>query len=374
MSNLKRVGILLAIFAVIILFSVSYKGNDIQARAIVLGVGVDLEENGDICVTAEIVSPGNGGEQVGTFSKTVTATGKTVAEALQQIAVKSGKETSLGQMVLIVLGEDYFQTDFSDTVDYFIRSDSCKESAIICCCKGRAQQLMNYGDAISQSVSLSLANKLKGLAKEVAIPSCDLLTYTRSQMELYKTGFLNYVTFEESPNTSTVNPEQKQGYFVADRVAVFKANNLIGILDSQETKGFAILHNEVSGNVFAVTDDEDKYLTLRANSKSVDLKQTDGVVSISVTLEVKLARTDSFGAGGLFTAKTESQITKQMLAQAKEQSVELATLFLQKQVRWNFDILNIHEIFRQKYGSVEEIKTLPMTEIPVNLSVEVKEK
>ena len=374
MNNLKRIGILLAIFLVLILFSVSYKGNDIQARAIVLGVGVDLEDNGDICVTAEIVSPGNGGEQVGTFSKTVTATGTTVAEALQQIAVKSGKETSLGQMVLIVLGEDYIHTDFSDTVDYFIRSDSCKESAIICCCKGRAQQLMNCGDAISQSVSLSLANKLKGLAKEVAIPSSDLLSYTRSQMELYKTGFLNYVVFQESPNTSTVNPEQEQGYFVADCVAVFRANNLIGILDAQETKGFAILHNEVSGNVFAVTDEANKYLTLRANSKSVDVKQKDGVVSISVTLEVKLARTDSFGAGGLFTAKTESEIPQQMLNQAKEQSVELATLFLQKQVQWNFDILNIHEIFRQKYGSVEEIKTLPMKEIPIKLSVEVKEK
>lgn len=374
MSSLRRIAILLAILTVVALFSVSYKGNDIQSRAIVVGVGIDLEENGDISVTAEIVSPGNGGEEVGTFTKTVTATGKTVAEALQQVAVKSGKETSLGQMVLIVLGEEYFQTDFSDTVDYFIRSDSCKESTIICCCEGRAEQLMNYGDALSQSVSLALANKLKGMAEEVAIPASDLLTYTRSQIELYKTGFLNYVTFQESQNTSTVNPEQKQGFFVMDRVAVFRQNNLVGILDEQETRGFAILCDKVSGSVFPVLDKEDKYLTLRSNSKSVDVKQKDGVVSISVDIKVKLSRTDSFGAGGLFSAKSESEISQEMLSQAKEQSVELANLFLNKQIEWEFDLLNIHEIFRQKYGSTEEILTLPMNEIPVKLKVEMSEK
>ena len=373
MNNLKRIGILLAIFTVLILFSVGYKGNDIQARAIVLGVGIDLQPNGDLYVTAEIVSPGNGGEEVGTFTKTVSAAGKTVAEALKEIAVKSGKETSLGQMVLIVLGEDYIKTDFTDTADYFIRSDSCKESAIICCCEGRAEKLLNSGDAVAQSVSLSLADKLKGLAKEVAIPASDLLSYVRSQMELFHTGFLNYVTFEESQNTGSTNPEQKQGFFVADRVAVFRQNNIVGILDAQETKGFAILYDDVSGNVFPVKDDE-KYFTLRANSKSVDAKQKDGVVTMSVEMKVKLSRTDSFGAGGLFTAKTESEIPQEMLKQVKEQSLALAMLFLNKQVEWEFDLVNIHEIFRQKYGSTKEITTLPMKEIPVKLSISVKEK
>lgn len=374
MNNLKRIAILLAIFTVLVLFSVGYKGNDILARAIVLGVGIDLTEEGELSVTAEIVSPGNGGEQVGMFSKTVTATGKTVAEALKEIAVKAGKETSLGQMVLIVLGEDYIKTDFSDTVSYFIRSDSCKESCIICCCQGRAEELLNCGDAVSQSVSLSLADKLKGLSKDVAIPASDLLSYTRSQMELFRTGFLNYVTYEESKNTSTVNPEQKQVFFSADRVAVFRKNKIIGILSQQETQGFAILNNEVAGNVFPVKDKEGKYLTLRANSKNVDSKQKDGVVSIAVTIEVKLSRTDSFGAGGIFTAKTDSEIPQEMLDQVKQQSIELAKAFLSKQVEWEFDILKIHEIFRQKYGSTKDIQTLPMKAIPVNLTIEVKEK
>lgn len=374
MNNLKRISIFIAVAAVLIIFSIGYAGNDIMKRAIVLGLGIDLGEDGEIVVTAEVVSPGNGSEQVGTFSKIVTSGGKTVAEALQNIALKAGKETSLGQCVLLMYGEEFIKTDFSSTAEYFIRSDSFKESVVVCCCKGRAEEMLNLGDALSQSVSIAIADKLKGLSKDVAIPTCDLLTYARSQNELYKTGFLNLVEFVPSQNESADKPDQTQGYFVFNQIAVFRQNKLVTVLSEEESLGFAILQNEVSGNVFAVTDKEGKVFTLRANSKDVGIEEKDGVVTMSVEMQVKLARTDSFGAGGLFTAKTEKEIPKDMLEQVKKQSTELATLFLQKQIEYDFDILGLHETFRQKEGSTQKVKNLKMTDIPVKLKVKVTEK
>ena len=374
MSNLKRVGIFLAIAAVLIVVSVSYAGNDIMKRAIVLGIGVDLGEDGSIVVTAEVVSPGNGSEQVGTYSKTVTSSGKTIAEALQDIALKAGKETSLGQCVLLMYGEDFIKTDFSSTAEYFIRSDSFKESAIVCCCKGRAQDMLNNGDALSQSVSIALADKLKGLSKNVAIPVCDLLTYSRSQHELYRTGFLNLVEFVPSPNESADKPDQTQGYFVCNKVAVLRANKLVTVLSVNESKGFAILNGDVAGNVFATTDDNGLTYTLRANTKDVSMDLKDGVISMSVEIQVKLARTDSFGAGDQFSAKTEPEIPETMLQQVKDEATQLATLFLNKQVEYDFDILNIHEAFRQKFGTTPQVVDLAMSQIPVKLEVKVTEK
>lgn len=373
MHNLKRIVIMLAVFATLIVVSVGFKGNDILQRGIVLGVGVDKAPDG-VCVTVEVVSPGNGSEQVGMFSKTVTATGKTVAEGLQSIAEKTGKETSLGQCVLIVYGEEFVKTDFSDTANYFIQSDSCKESTMVCCCEGTAQEFLNRGDALSQSVSLSLADKLKGLAKDVALPTSDLLSFSRSQRELYRTGFLSFVRFEEIPYTNSVNPEQKQGYFVSQEVAVFRKNVFVGLLTKQETDGFAVLSKNVAGNVFSVVDEEEKLSTLRANTKNVSVKYEDGFVDLKVDVHVKLARTDSFGAGGKFTAKTESEITPSMLKQAKEQCLQAATLFLNKQTEWDFDLLGIHELFRRQYGTVERVKNFSMKEVTIRLSVSVYEK
>ena len=374
MSSLKRIGIFLLIAAVLIIVSVGYAGSDIMKRAIVLGLGVDIDGNGEIVVTAEVVSPGNGGEQVGTFSKIVTSRGTTVAEALQDIALKAGKETSLGQCVLLMYGEDFIATDFSSTAEYFIRSDSFKESAIVCCCKGRAEDILNYGDALSQSVSIGLADKLKGLSKDVAIPVCDLLTYSRSQNELYKTGFLNVIQFVPSDNTSTENPDQTQGFFVCDTIAVLRENKLLSVLSREESQGFAVLQKKVSGNVFAVTDDDGKKYTLRANSKDVSIEEKDGAITVSVEMQVKLARTDSFGAGGMFTAKTEEEIPATMLDQVKEQATQLIKLFLQKQIADDFDILNFHDVFRQKQGTTPQVVSIKMSDIPVSVKVKVTEK
>ncbi len=369
MRDLKRILVVFVFFVVTVVVSVGYKGNEISRRGIVLGVGVDRCENG-VMVTVEVVSPGNGSEEVGTFSKTVSAFGKTVAEGLQNVAEKTGKETSLGQCVLIVYGEEMMRGDVSDAADYFIKSDSCKESTVVCCCVGTAQNLLKNSDALSQSVSLSLADKLKDVAQNVALPSCDLLTFSRSQREGYQTGYLNLVHFQQAdvPNQQ----QQSQGYFVSQNVVVFRNNKFVCVLSEQETQGLALLSKGVSGNVFTVKNNT--LATLRVNTKNLSANKRGNQVDFTVDLYVKLARTDSFGAGGKFTAKTESEITQSMLDQAKEQAYVLAQAFLQKQTQWQFDLIGLHELFRRQYGSAQWVKILPTSSIPVNLKITVQEK
>ncbi len=368
MRDLKRILVVFVFFVVTVVVSVGYKGNEISRRGIVLGVGIDRCESG-VMVTAEVVSPGNGSEEVGTFSKTVSAFGKTVAEGLQNIAEKTGKETSLGQCVLVVYGEEMMRGDIADATDYFIKSDSCKESTVVCCCVGTAQNLLKNSDALSQSVSLSLADKLKDVAQNVALPSCDLLTFARGQKEGYQTGYLNLVYFQQ---IDVPNKQQPQGYFVSQNVAVFRSNKFVGVLSEPETQGLALLSQSVSGNVFTVNNNT--LATLRVNTKNISANRRGNQVDFTVDLYVKLARTDSFGAGGKFTAKTESEITQSMLDQATEQAYFLAQTFLQKQTQWQFDLIGLHELFRRQYGSAQWVKTLPTSSILVNLKINVHEK
>lgn len=121
MSNLKRLAAVVVVVAVVALIATSFKGSEVLNRAIILGLGVDSAENGGIELTAEVVAPGNGTEQVGTFSKIVSVRGETINTAIQNIAEVTGKEASLGQCVVLVLGQQYCETvDFSDLTEYFI--------------------------------------------------------------------------------------------------------------------------------------------------------------------------------------------------------------------------------------------------------------
>ena len=312
MSNLKRIGIVIAVIAFVAVVMASFKGSDILERAIIIGVGIDKGDEG-LTLTAEIVSPGNGQEQVGTISKTVTVNGQTVGEAIQNVAEKTGKEASLGQCVVLVLGEEFYQTvDFTAVTDYFINHHSFKESAVICCCKGKAVELFNNSDALSQSVSLSIASMLLDEAKKVGVATNSMLQYARSQQELDKTGFMNKITFVPSENKDAQDPDKTQGYFTYRELAVFRQNTFVCDLNENEVKGMSLFLKDLEGDSF-VSEESGVKLTVQVNSKDVEQNFKGDDVDLSVTLSVRLARTDSEEVTGAITAKKDKEIDPKVL-------------------------------------------------------------
>lgn len=374
MSGLRRVIVVVIVTFVAFAWSASFEVSEVQERAIVLGLGIDLQEDTDnFVVTAEVVSPGNGSEQVGIFSKTVTAIGRSVGEAVARIGEKTGKEPSLGQCGVLVFGKSLYSVrDFSDVVEYFVTSDSFKENAVICCTEN-ACQLLNTIDVLSESVSLSLVSSLAELTDKVAVPKNTLLKYARSQKELTKSGFLNKVEFASSQNTDKNDPDKQAGYLLFDSMEIFTANKFVGSLTAEEVKGFATLSQEVVGNVVSVQSNGQTY-ALRINEKQVNMQLKGDVVQVEVTLQVKLARADSSDVGGLFAAQSDREVSQEMLDIVQSDVALFAKQFVQRQQTDNFDVCGLHEMLRQKYGSSQQLNEFPTSQIPVNIAVKAMEK
>lgn len=373
MSNIKRVGIVLLVVAVVAVFMASFKGSNILDRSIILGLGIDGSEE-EITLTAEVVSPGNGSDQVGTFSKTVTAKGKSIGEAIQNLAQLTGKEASLGQCVVLVLGQTYFeQQDFTSVTDYFINHHSLKESTLICCCEGTAESLLNNGNALSQSISLSIATLLLDEAEKVAVVTNNLLEYARSQNELHCTGFLNKITFVPSENEDSQEPDKTQGFFTYKEIAVFRKNVHVCTLTEQDVMGLALFFEDVTGDSY-ISNVEEHILTLRVNNKSIDVKLTeDGDVEIKIKLSVRLGRTDSEEVSGPITAKKDKEINPKVLDDVQRQALELAQKYVDKQAELNFDLIKLHELYRKKHGTSDALAAKPTADFPVKLTVTVEE-
>lgn len=372
MSNIKRIGIVLVVVALVAVIMASFRGSDILERAIIIGVGIDKGEDG-LTLTAEVVSPGNGQEQVGTFSKTVTVNGQTVGEAIQNVAEKTGKEASLGQCVVLVLGQEFYQTvDFSDVTDYFINHHSFKESAVICCCEGTAVELFNNSDALSQSVSLSIAAMLLDEAEKVGVSTNSLLQYARSQQELDKTGFLNKIKFTPSENKDAQDPDKTQGFFTYRELAVFRENRFVCDLTEDEVRGMSLFLKELKGDSF-VSDESGVRLTVQVNNKDIKQEMKGDEISINIGLSVRLARTDSEEVSGVITAKKNKEIDRKVLEDVQKQAAVLAEQFVKKQAEYNFDLLRFHEMARRKEGSSKELGEKPTSDYTVHLKIEVKE-
>lgn len=373
MSDIKRIAILIAAIIAVVLVSSSFVGSDILDRAIIIGLGVDRSDEG-VRITAEVINPGNGSEQVGTYSKTVSANGSSVGQALNRMAELTGKEASLGRCLLIILGQDLYENvDFKDIINYFIESDSFKESSAICCAEGSAEELMNKGSAVSQSVSISLTALLQDQSEKVAIVTNNLLNYTLSQRELFKTGFLNKVSFVVSQNTDVNNPDRDQGYFTLDDTVVFRENKYLYTLNKEETRAFALFDDKVLGDTFT-SDASGNLLTINVNSKKIDKKIVDNEVEINIKLYAKLAKTDSADVEGIFVSKDKMEIPAETIKDITDYATKIAETLINKQIEHDFDILEIHELYRRKQGTSDELVNKPMNELPIKLNLEIVEK
>lgn len=377
MDGLKRVGILVAVAVVALLFSSSFDGSDILERAVIIGIGVDKSQSSDnnIVLTAEVVRPGNGQEQVGLFSKIVSATGATVGEAILELGRKTGKEPSPGQCGLLVFGESFYrQSDVTDVVDFFSKSSGFRENSVVCCCEGSAEELFNKSDALNGSVSLAITSVLREQAKKIAVPSNTLLEFARSQNELSQSGFLNVVSFSPSQNKDSNQGDEKQGFFLYDRTAIFVSNRFLCDLSSSENDGFAFLNDGVDGNTMSLLSDDGRKYALRVNGKKVDKSYENGNIEIKISLQVRLARAGTADVGGPFTVKDNSEIPLDLLDEFKQRVFACVDDFLVKQASANFDVVDLHEQIRQKEGTTDKLKGLATAQIPVSVSIFVEEK
>lgn len=373
MFNIKRVGVTVAVIIAVILIGSSFVGEDVTSRAIIIGMGLDCSDEG-VRITAEVISPSTG-EQVGAFSKVVSADGQTVSTAIQRIAEITGKEASLGRCLLLVFGQEYSETrDLTDDIEFFIQSDSFKEECNICCSQGSAEELFYKGSALSQGVSLNLSSMFKTQSKQTATVTNTLLDFTLSQRSLGKTGFMNKVEFVPSDNISQDEPDRPQGYFDLKNFVIFADNKYLCSLTDEEKRGFALLNDDVVGSAF-VLDVNGTKQAVTVSSKDISLKcEGDNAVKCRVDLLGKIVRTDSADIEGVFVAQKQKELSQEAIDDLVSQANGAIEALLAKQRRYNFDIVNLRETIRRKEGSSKELDNLPVEQIQVDVTVKFAEK
>lgn len=152
--------VLAVIFLTILFFSNDFGLVDIQKTAIVLAVGID-RENEEFIVNSRIAVPSSSGEQkAAADSIQVETRGDTVGAAIQKINVKTGWYPKLVFLNLIVLGETATEKNTFESLDYFLRNDYMSDDCKICCCEGKAGELLNTKTTAESIPSLSVGKIL----------------------------------------------------------------------------------------------------------------------------------------------------------------------------------------------------------------------
>ncbi len=139
---------------------------DVQKTAIVMAVGIDREEDTFI-VTSQIAIPqsskqGNASETVQLVSR-----GKTVADAFEEINVKTGWYPKLVFCRLIILGEKTTEKNVFDALDFFLLDEYLTDNCLLAACDGLAKDLLNVTALVDPSGSVAMQKVLSPHAERV---------------------------------------------------------------------------------------------------------------------------------------------------------------------------------------------------------------
>ncbi len=137
--------------------SFSYQAK-LNMRVVVTGIGIDKSGDDSYEVTAQVIIPSPGSESGGTSARLdfISEEGSSVAEGIQKIAYKIGKEAGLSHTDFIMIGETMLSDNIVPVLDYFARDDQVSPALALLVCKGKAKDMIEKTKNLELSVGLGL--------------------------------------------------------------------------------------------------------------------------------------------------------------------------------------------------------------------------
>ena len=356
--------LLLAIVAFVVAWiATSYTKSEIADRAIVLGLGIDMQQD-DFMVTAEVISPNEGGNtgSASATSKLLTGVGQTLPLAIQDVFQTSGKNPSLGQTGIILLGEGMNNQELKHILSYFILSDAFKDGVTLATCEGSAKQIFESTSPVDSMVSFALQTIIQKSGKKTNSTSNVLQNFVESQTRHSKSSFLSQVAFLNDGNDA-VNKDKdtnkKTGVYDCSRVSVFKDGFYVDTLDRDETRGFVMLDESKTYDSFVVEDAQSVIGTRDKVSVGIVSKKVkpqmyfDGdkiVAQYNLDINVRRMRTDVTGNVMDLLPKLPGLIDEQIKQEVESQVQELVQKAFEKSKQTNCDFFGVADNMFKKYG------------------------
>ena len=172
---------------------------DIQKSALILAVGIDREDT-EFIVTAQIAVPQSSAQGKEAGAVQLESRGGTVADALNQINVKTGWYPKLVFCKLIVLGEETVKHNVFDALDFFLRDEYMSDSCLVAACEGTAKAILDTTTPIDPISSVAAGKVLSAHAEKVG-------TVAPSTLREFSIG---YFSAARSGSLPVLKPEKLQ--------------------------------------------------------------------------------------------------------------------------------------------------------------------
>lgn len=298
-SFLKRVAgfcyAAIILFLTALFFTNDFGLVDLRKTSVIIGVGVDFEEEDDeMTLTAQLAVPRPAENGENTEFTVVTGKGTSVARALNEINVKTGFYPKLVFCKLIIIGESCFGKDINSQLNYFFSNEYTGLTPKIAACKGKAEDLFSmrlpFGDSTTDSVERLLSDEAQ---KSANVSTVNLNRFGQGYYSKSGSSYMPYIeTYADEDEESESGGESGGGQdgsrsgesggqsrveFSCGKTAIFNKGVFAGILDKEQAFAFNLLNGEIRRTFVGCGDGETRTLSIRDCDGGVSLKVENGV-------------------------------------------------------------------------------------------------
>ncbi|MDF2958368.1 MAG: germination protein Ger(x)C family [Paenibacillus sp.] len=324
---------------------------EINDIALVTGVGIDLKNEKEIELIAEIHIPktmgggggGGGGITGSSGSQTFVrrGAGNTIAEAISNLQEKLPREVFWGQTKVIVIGETMAKKGIRVPLDFLTRHPQPRLRSHVFIAEGTANSVLSLKPPLERSPS----EVLRELASSEVLMNVTLKKLLQMLNGDGQSAAIPMITILSDSN------EAKSPHTIAyvNQTAIFKKDKMVGRINDKLTRGVLWLRNEIKqANVSIKPQEGEGYVStmlLRGNSKLVP-KIEGGKWKMTVKAE---AEEDVIVNGSnldLMNPKIIQMLQKDMETDLRQRLVRTIEK-IQKEMK--VDILGFSEEFHRKY-------------------------
>lgn len=379
-----------AIFTLLTVFLLFFSNDfgliDIEKTAIITAVAIDLTENGEYKITAQIAVPEATDTNTENERAQISGKGSTVGAAIKNIGDTSGWFPQLCFCNLIIVGGEFADYNIIKVLDYFSKTLRVQDSALIVMAEKEAVELLKLSTPLDNISSFALQKiilKNAGLNRDVAV--CDVKCFCTgyysdagsSVMPIVKVISQKSENEKSSAESAGGGSEGGSGgssaggssggsesggakgdaIFNANTTALFLNGKKVGELDEELTMALNAITKDFSSTTFEVKDvfngaeNENFLLTVfKCEAKRQFAVSEEGIL-LTVTLDVYAKISDENATFSDLDYIKNITLPHYVKERAEEDFKKRLTDLIRTEIQTKCDFLDIKKELYRKHHS-----------------------
>lgn len=359
---------------------------NIEKTAIIVGLGIDKADNGELEVTTQIAVPQASNQNSTNSDAILSAKGKTLYEALENISLKTGWYPKLTFCNLIILGKDLIYDDFMPIINYILTSNRFQNSAVVACSEVKAKEILNCSTPLDYISSFALQKiLLRNLDRSSSVMVLDvrkLCALNGSHSAFFYMPMISQVktddkakggaeqsqSMQESESSTfkikALSDSQSQSgaggasqssqgsqesmVFEASKTVAFANGKPACVFTKEQTNCYNMLMKEIKEAFIPVEIERadkkvDALISIVSNKPKIDLEIKEGLPKLKIELLLTCEKEETFEREDPVELAKSNKVSKEGLRALEEKLQKTIEELIKLCVQTNCDFFEIKE-------------------------------